>query len=64
MNKPMADLDLLTLVNSGGEPVVDALLYLVPHSGLSVQHILLWTLTDVSKDSNTKMLSISNALNA
>jgi hypothetical protein len=41
MNKPMADLDLLTLVNSGGEPVVDALLYLVPHSGMSVQCLLL-----------------------
>ncbi|QGI84385.1 hypothetical protein CEK25_011114 [Fusarium fujikuroi] len=34
MNKPMADSDLFTLVNSGGEPVVDALLYLIPHSGL------------------------------
>ncbi|KAI7770570.1 hypothetical protein LZL87_002941 [Fusarium oxysporum] len=34
MNKPMADSDLFTLVNSGGEPVVDALLYLTPHSGL------------------------------
>lgn len=64
MNKPMADLDLLTLVNSGGEPVVDALLYLVPHSGMSVQHILIWTPADVSKGLNTKMLNISNALNA
>ncbi|RGP69750.1 hypothetical protein FLONG3_7702 [Fusarium longipes] len=34
MNKPMADSDLFTLINSGGEPVVDALLYLIPHSGL------------------------------
>ncbi|CEI68771.1 hypothetical protein FVEN_g8026 [Fusarium venenatum] len=34
MNKPMADLDLFNLVNSGGEPVVDTLLYLIPHSGL------------------------------
>ncbi|QPC61380.1 hypothetical protein HYE67_003611 [Fusarium culmorum] len=34
MNKPMADSDLFTLVNSGGEPVVDTLLYLIPHSGL------------------------------
>lgn len=33
MNKPMADSDLFTLVNSGGEPIVDALLYLIPHSG-------------------------------
>lgn len=41
MNKPMADLDLFTLVNSGGEPVVDALLYLVPHNGMSVQYLLL-----------------------
>ncbi|KAH6969832.1 hypothetical protein DER45DRAFT_66053 [Fusarium avenaceum] len=39
MNKPMADLDLLTLVNSGGEPVVDALLYLVPHSGLEHEDV-------------------------
>ncbi|KAM0260213.1 hypothetical protein ACHAPA_010396 [Fusarium lateritium] len=39
MNKPMADLDLLTLVNSGGEPVVDALLYLVPHSGLGHEDV-------------------------
>lgn len=64
MNKPMADLDLLTLVNSGGEPVVDALLYLVPHSGMSVQHLLMWTLANVSQGLNTKMLNISNALNA
>lgn len=39
MNKPMADLDLLTLVNSGGEPVVDALLYLIPHSGLEHEDV-------------------------
>ncbi|KAF4989163.1 hypothetical protein FGRMN_9306 [Fusarium graminum] len=39
MNKPMADLDLLALVNSGGEPVVDALLYLVPHSGLQHEDV-------------------------
>ncbi|KAF5019778.1 hypothetical protein F66182_8215 [Fusarium sp. NRRL 66182] len=36
MRKPMADSDLFTLVNSGGEPVVDALLYLVPHGGKSI----------------------------
>ncbi|KAH7182888.1 uncharacterized protein B0J16DRAFT_156432 [Fusarium flagelliforme] len=37
MNKPMADSDLFTLINSGGEPVVDILLYLIPHSGLGQQ---------------------------
>jgi hypothetical protein len=36
----MADSDLLALVNSGGVPVVDALLYLIPHNGesLHLQH--------------------------
>jgi len=38
MNKPMADSDLFTLINSGGEPVVDILLYLIPHSGTSTLH--------------------------
>ncbi|KAF5964389.1 hypothetical protein FBULB1_12811 [Fusarium bulbicola] len=37
INKPMADSDLFTLVNSGAEPVVDALLYLIPHSGKFIQ---------------------------
>ncbi|KAF4966433.1 hypothetical protein FSARC_5877 [Fusarium sarcochroum] len=39
MSKPMADSDLLTLVNSGGEPVVDALLYLIPHNGLQREDV-------------------------
>ncbi|KAF4331660.1 hypothetical protein FBEOM_14585 [Fusarium beomiforme] len=39
MNKPMADSDLFTLVNSGGEPVVDALLYLIPHSGIGQEDV-------------------------
>lgn len=38
MSKPMADSDLFTLINSGGEPVVDALLYLIPHSGKFTHH--------------------------
>ncbi|KAI8662753.1 Septin-type G domain-containing protein [Fusarium sp. Ph1] len=39
MSKPMADSDLLALVNSGGVPVVDALLYLIPHSGLTREDV-------------------------
>jgi hypothetical protein len=46
MNKPMADSDLFTLVNSGGEPVVDALLYLIPHSGTFIQFCLTTTLAN------------------
>ncbi|KAJ3461836.1 hypothetical protein MRS44_010389 [Fusarium solani] len=39
MSKPMADSDLLALVNSGGVPVVDALLYLIPHNGLTREDV-------------------------
>ncbi|KAF4466749.1 hypothetical protein FALBO_6390 [Fusarium albosuccineum] len=39
MSKPIADSDLFTLVNSGGVPVVDALLYLIPHSGLAREDV-------------------------
>ncbi|KAF4456928.1 hypothetical protein F53441_1052 [Fusarium austroafricanum] len=39
MNKPMADSDLFTLVNYGGEPVVDVLLYLIPHAGLGQEDV-------------------------
>ncbi|KAF4984380.1 hypothetical protein FZEAL_424 [Fusarium zealandicum] len=39
MSKPMADSDLLALVNSGDEPVVDVLLYLIPHGGLEREDV-------------------------
>lgn len=63
MNKPMADSDLFTLVNSGGEPVVDTLLYLIPHSGKFIRHDRM-DLTDMFQDLDKKMQSISNVLNA
>jgi hypothetical protein len=63
MNKPMADLDLFNLVNSGGEPVVDTLLYLIPHSGRFICHNRM-ALTNVIQDSDKKMQSISNVLSA
>ncbi|KAM5345556.1 hypothetical protein ACJ41O_011417 [Fusarium nematophilum] len=39
MSKPLDDSDLLALVTSGGEPVVDVLLYLIPHSGLEREDV-------------------------
>lgn len=33
LTKPMDDSDLLALLNAGGEPIVDVLLYLIPHQG-------------------------------
>jgi hypothetical protein len=63
MNKPMADSDLFTLINSGGEPVVDTLLYLIPHSGKFIGHDRM-KLTNTFQDSDKKMQSISNALKA
>lgn len=40
----MADSDMLALINSGGEPTVDALLYLIPHKGQTPTSMLhnLW----------------------
>ncbi|KAH6890311.1 hypothetical protein B0T10DRAFT_485527 [Thelonectria olida] len=34
LTKPMDDADLFALLNAGGEPIVDVLLYLIPHKGL------------------------------
>lgn len=64
MNKPMADSDLFTLVNSGGEPVVDALLYLIPHSGKFIQFRLTTTFADEFQALYERMLSTLNALSA
>lgn len=64
MNKPMADSDLFTLVNSGGEPVVDALLYLIPHSGKFIQFRMPTAFANEFQALYERMSSTSNALSA
>lgn len=60
----MADSDLFTLVNSGGEPVVDALLYLIPHSGKLIQFRLTTTFANEFQALYERMSSTLNALSA
>lgn len=35
LQKQMADADLISLLSSGSEPIVDAILYMLPHQGLT-----------------------------
>ncbi|KPM46209.1 hypothetical protein AK830_g303 [Neonectria ditissima] len=39
LGKSMDDSDLFSLLNAGGEPVVDVLLYLIPHRGLETEDV-------------------------
>ncbi|KAK7403606.1 hypothetical protein QQX98_010618 [Neonectria punicea] len=39
LGKSMDDSDLFSLLNAGGEPVVDVLLYLIPHKGLEAEDV-------------------------
>ncbi|KAH7127713.1 hypothetical protein EDB81DRAFT_148868 [Dactylonectria macrodidyma] len=39
LRKPMDDSDLLSLLNAGGEPIVDVLLYLIPNKGLEADDV-------------------------
>ncbi|KAI5460065.1 hypothetical protein BGZ63DRAFT_426013 [Mariannaea sp. PMI_226] len=39
LTKPMDDSDLFALLNAGGAPIVDALLYLIPHQGLDDEDV-------------------------
>lgn len=41
----MDDADLFALLNAGGEPIVDVLLYLIPHKGASYRHMMAIRLT-------------------
>lgn len=33
LNKSMEDVDLLNFMSGGGGPIVDAVLYMIPHTG-------------------------------
>ncbi|KAH8686663.1 hypothetical protein BGZ61DRAFT_43429 [Ilyonectria robusta] len=39
LGKPMDDSDLFSLLNAGGEPIVDVLLYLIPNKGLEADDV-------------------------
>lgn len=56
LNRPISDGDLWNLLSSGTEPIVDAVLYMLPHTGIAPflfvmtarDHLNLTTLQDLS----------------
>jgi hypothetical protein len=62
LTKPMDDADLFALLNAGGEPIVDVLLYLIPHKGTFLASLHLGT-ADIVQVSRMTTSNTSRMLN-